>query len=557
MPVGFAALLGLVVLGPALGPGLVLSYDLVWSPDARVTPFALGVGTPAPRAVPSDAVAVVLGVVLTPAVAQKAALLGLIVLAGTGAWALLRAWQPGAGWLAGAVATTLAVWNPFVAERLVIGQWTVLLGYAVLPWLLRAVTRVRGGTGSALAVAGWVLLAAAGGAHAWVMVAPVAIVLLLFPAPRWRPLAVAASAAVGGCAAWALPALLGSVRGDVGGFRAFAARADSPTGLAPSLLGGGGLWNPAAVPPEREVTVLAVAAAAILVAGVWTASARGGSTARVAVALAVVGVGLAAMSGIEGLAGAWDLLAQVPGGSLLRDSQKLVGPWVVVGAAGLGALADLVGRRPGWGQAAAVGLLVVTPLLTPSLAWGAGGRLDAVTVPADLRAAAARLSADGAGEVGLLPWRQYRRYAWNADRVSLSLVPRMVDAQVLFDDSLPLSTGRVAGEDPRASRVSAAIEGGGDPWTALAREGVRRVVVEKQVGLDDVPPPPAGTTVLLDDAHVRVVDLGPGAGTDTTSGPPAALQVGWAVTLVTAVLWVLGLATRRLPLWPRRQVTRW
>jgi hypothetical protein len=156
--------------------------------------------------------------------------------------------------------------------------------------------------------------------------------------------------------------------------------------------------------------------------------------------------------------------------------------------------------------------------------------------------------------VALLPWRQYRRYAWNDDRVSLSMVPRMVDERVLFDDSLPLSTGRVAGEDPRAARVSAAIEGGADPWTALVREGVRRVVVEKQVGLDEVPPPPAGATVSLDNAHVRVVDLGARAA-DAKAGP--ALQVGWAVTLVTALLWVLALATRRLRSTPRRQVTRW
>src|SRR5262249_58781736 len=29
-------------------------------------------------------------------------------------------------------------WNPFVAERLLIGQWALLLGYAGLPWALRA-----------------------------------------------------------------------------------------------------------------------------------------------------------------------------------------------------------------------------------------------------------------------------------------------------------------------------------------------------------------------------------------------------------------------------------
>ena len=34
-------------------------------------------------------------------------------------------------------AVSLAVWNPFVVERLWIGHWPVLLGCAVLPWLIR------------------------------------------------------------------------------------------------------------------------------------------------------------------------------------------------------------------------------------------------------------------------------------------------------------------------------------------------------------------------------------------------------------------------------------
>ena len=56
-----SAVVAVVVLGPALGRGVVLAYDLAWSPDPRLTPFTLGTSTPAPRAVPSDAAGVVLG----------------------------------------------------------------------------------------------------------------------------------------------------------------------------------------------------------------------------------------------------------------------------------------------------------------------------------------------------------------------------------------------------------------------------------------------------------------------------------------------------------------
>jgi len=30
---------------------------------------------------------------------------------------------------------TLAIWNPYVAERLLQGHWSLLLGYGCLPWI--------------------------------------------------------------------------------------------------------------------------------------------------------------------------------------------------------------------------------------------------------------------------------------------------------------------------------------------------------------------------------------------------------------------------------------
>ena len=38
----------------------------------------------------------------------------------------------------GLTAVTLTVWNPFTVERLVLGHWTVLVGYGALPWLVLA-----------------------------------------------------------------------------------------------------------------------------------------------------------------------------------------------------------------------------------------------------------------------------------------------------------------------------------------------------------------------------------------------------------------------------------
>ena len=46
-------------------------------------------------------------------------------------------------WSRRLAAVSLVEWNPFVAERLLMGHWPVLLGYAVLPWLVLAGSRGR------------------------------------------------------------------------------------------------------------------------------------------------------------------------------------------------------------------------------------------------------------------------------------------------------------------------------------------------------------------------------------------------------------------------------
>src|SRR5690606_21238836 len=67
---------------------------------------------------------------------------------------------PGAARAVGVVAY---LWNPYVHERLAIGHWALLLGYAALPWAVHAVLALRRGAGTrgwaqlavAMAVAGW------------------------------------------------------------------------------------------------------------------------------------------------------------------------------------------------------------------------------------------------------------------------------------------------------------------------------------------------------------------------------------------------------------------
>ncbi|WP_017571978.1 hypothetical protein [Nocardiopsis halotolerans] len=138
-------LAGVLALGPALGPGYVLRYDMVFVPDPSLGTVLRGADG-FPRAVPSDAAVAALSAVLPGDVVQSVALLAVFTVGGAGAARLVsrvlcRGGRIGA-LLASAAAGAAYVWNPFVAERLLLGQWAMLLGYAGLPWVVGATARL-------------------------------------------------------------------------------------------------------------------------------------------------------------------------------------------------------------------------------------------------------------------------------------------------------------------------------------------------------------------------------------------------------------------------------
>ena len=134
--------LALLALGPLLGRGYVLTYDMVFVPRLELTRGLLGLDTAVARAVPADLL-VALASRLVPAdLVQKLLLAGIFVGAAAGAARLTPARSP----LPRAAAAVLYAWNPFVYERLVMGHWGLLVAYAALPWVARAALDLRAGT---------------------------------------------------------------------------------------------------------------------------------------------------------------------------------------------------------------------------------------------------------------------------------------------------------------------------------------------------------------------------------------------------------------------------
>jgi hypothetical protein len=364
--------LGLLALGPGLRRGFLLSYDMVAVPREPFTAAMAGLSGGAARAVPSDTVLATLSRVVPADIAQKLLLLTIFVLACSGGVALLGR-EP---WFARLAAGICYTWNPFVAERLILGQWALLLGYAGLPWALRAAVArpVASWPGAGRLLAG-LLPAAVGGFAAMSISALVVVPAAVLgpgvgpgpgghgpgpcggPVPARRRLAsgAAALAVLGACSLpWLVPSLLRTVYADPAGVTAFAARADTPFGSLGSLLMLGGGWNAQTVPAGYGggwsvlwLAFVIAAAVSFLAFGLRSHQWPGLGVAAVAgLALASIGVTGPGRDLLRGLTSLW------PGVAILRDGQQFIAPLALAEALGAGLLAawvahpgPLAGRR--------------------------------------------------------------------------------------------------------------------------------------------------------------------------------------------------------------------
>ncbi len=542
--------LGALVLGPALAPGYTLHYDMVFVPELPLGAHTLGTDGHVPRAVPNDLLVALASTVLPGWVVQKVLLLGCFVLGGAGAARLART-VPGA-----VAAATWWSWNPWVGERLGIGHWGYLIGFALLPWVLLAAARLRRGEPGATASLLVSLTGAAlGGSTPGVLATLLALVVLLVSVPghriRQRPLWPVLAISLAANAAWWWPFLTASSKAaDPGGAAAFAARADTPFGVVGSLLLGGGLWNDRTWFTERTtlpfalVALLAVAVLLVLALrrrDWWRDPLRLGASA--AGALGLVLAGFAALPGGTALL-EW-LIEVVPGAGLLRDGQKFLALWVLLLAVVVAEVVDRLAAAPRPVLVAAT----VWPVATlPTLAWGHGGQWGSVDWPSEVTTTAERVGADGE-PVAVFPWSTYRRYAWNADRVVLDPWDRLLPGRVVSSDDLPLREGSIEGEDPEAAAVARALADGSDVPDLLRELGVRHVIVQT-----DQPAPPGSVPDLTGEEATRVGDLAVydlGPSTTSEPGAPATAALGLVGTGGAVALSVLLVARR----WRRRGET--
>jgi hypothetical protein len=445
--------------------------------------------------VPSDLVLTVLGHLVPSDLAQKALLLGIFVIAASGIGALLRRFSLPAR-LTGAF---FFCWNPYVAERLLIGHWALLYGYAAMPWVLWAV----GGIGDKAEHIRWrqwwrlpvALLPAAVGGFTALLVAGIVLAGACAVLRSWQ-VAVASGVSWIVCSLpWLVPSLIGAggMTGDPAGVDAFASRADTPTGMFGSLLMLGGIWNADSVPDRYAdlplvvmrilLTLMAFGGVLMLGFGSTSPSKRGLAVLAVPAALGVLVAG--ATSTPPGRSVMRWLVGEVPAVGAFRDAQQFLAPLAVLEAVGLGVVvAGVLGSeslRERGARVYACTAMLLPVLALPQLAWGVAGTLTPVQYPSDWTAVRRIADGDAAGgKLVVLPWAAYRLYAWDPGTVVFDPAVKAFARPVVADDDLAVGGATVAGDDPAATAVATMLQAGGGTLTAAecATLGVRYVLVE-------------------------------------------------------------------------------
>lgn len=468
--------IALIVMLPLLLPGFILTLDMSFTPQLRM-----------PEQISSSylfhAGLHYLNLLLPSEVIQKTMLLGILLLSGLGAHFLIRYIQtskdhaaPFAAWGA-YIAGTLYMINPYTYSRFMTGQYAVLLGYALLPFFVKAMLQflVVPTLKRALILTGWLTAIAIVSVHTLGLAAVLLLAGLGTCAWRCRKnsritlttlkyglLAFALFVAVNGY--WLIPLLTGTntqgraiAQFSVGDQQAFATSGGDVLGKLGNILQLQGFWAEAEglyLLPQEQLPGwgLAVLGMWVLVVtgAIWMWRNRRVLTAMFAgaaitgAALAVIGTGsLFALAGF-------------------REPHKFVGLVALAYAvfAGMGTatiLAWAKTRGEKLFNTTVILILIIPVLLTPTMMVGFSGQLSPRQYPGDWYAMNDQLNRDTDDFTVLsLPWHLYMHYQF-AGRVILNPTDRFFDKPTIISNQLEFKQASPTFPDTRKKLLSETI----------------------------------------------------------------------------------------------------
>lgn len=543
---GVAAVATSAIMMPLWRPGYLLYRDAVSTPRTFLTDTMLGIGANPPRAVPQDGLIAVLTSAFDGGAVVVAILTIALLLGGVGYGLLAARLVPQSGSAGAGAAALLSVWNPFVAERLLQGHWSLFTAYASLGWILLAALRIHrrddtARTWSALVAAALAAALTPSGLLIASVTVIAAVTIPLAGGRRWTASALSIAPLVIGALPIVAAALGGSSTVTASGVSVqhFTLRPEPGLGRLLTSVSLGGIWNADAVPASRQsgwavvasvlfITVVGVGLRRLWVVRRESTCPHGRRVVAVAAALAAISMGfiLLASSTVGLRALSW-LNESVGGAGLLRDTTKFAMLAVPLMTIAVAACVVVVRRwvPSGFAFAAAV-LLIVAPL--PDLAWGIGGRIAPIDYPAEWQSIAERIRPDD-GAVALWPGDTVRRFDFTTGP-SLDPTARMVRATVVESGALTVDGVVVDPSSTWATRVHRALASGDD----VRPLGVGWVLASQPVpGFGHRTPTFRGPTLTLYRIDGPRTADGPTSAQRTTA--VAALWI-WLITLAGAVV---------------------
>jgi hypothetical protein len=505
-----ALAVGVVMMGPALGPGALLNLDLLAFATADLPRGTWGLGPELPRRVPLGTLLAPLNTVFGGETVTKVLLVVIIVAAFVGAFRLTRSAMeqssPTAGGdpfdrtllcLGGAM---LWATGPFLMTRLAVGHWQISLATAALPWVLPMLIQSIRSTRSVFL--GSAVMAVCGPYGAMLSGGYLLATFLRrgssdsTSASRLR----CAIVWLGAQSIWLVPSafvLLGTEGRRLADSSAFPTDASGPLDVI-RLAIGTGFWNPPFQVNADGRVLSAVLALVLLMLAIIGTQALPSFWRLPLLVPAVASLVLALASCTPAMESAFSRFTSTPLGNLVREPQRFLPPlllWITL-AATVGAMricerlrttTENDGkdrRRAGVAGSLAATPLVVALLLAAPAIWGLGGQLRPVDLPTEW--AEARSAIHGSpGTVLALPWFAYFTADIAGNRLIQNPLSSFLDGEVIRSSDLRISPEPSReSADPRESAAASIVErlrSGEAQSSALAELGVRWVAVAHDV----------------------------------------------------------------------------
>ena len=497
------------ILLPLLLPGFILTLDMVFTPN-------LAFPSELTNTYPLELLLWLAHFVLPADVIQTILLFIILLFSGVGMHLLLRSLNmkekvsPELWRLALYFGGIFYMINPFTYSRFMAGQWLFLLGYAMLPFFVRALLKFFAAPSSKtmLRVSAWAFVIISVSIHHMAILMIIALLVPLFATifKYWRSGQAKAfwgwSAAALGllivlCGYWLIPAALGhgaigsvvTSRGDAD-FAAFATNGSGALGAFGEVIRLQGFWA-----ETRQLYALPqnmVPAWGVLFLLVWIIIIVGASKAwrasRMLVAIAVSCIAL----GI--ILAATPLLAflshYLPFVSGYREPHKFTN-LIALGYAMLGTLG--VAFTAQWatqrfrevgGQVAVMVCLLLPLAITPAMLWGFGGQLSPREYPAGWHQIDKQLHGlPGQKRVLFLPWHQYMTFRFT-DRIIATPAEKFFSVPVVASDDPEF--GEITPTIPNQEKadVTGALAHPETLATELARRHITHILLAKDDDAD-------------------------------------------------------------------------